>query len=62
MPRQTRVIVPGFPLHIVQRGHNRQPVFVERQSYLDSSIDEAALNHLKISERISGKNLPPTVQ
>jgi hypothetical protein len=22
MPRQARVIVPGFPHHIVQRGHN----------------------------------------
>ena len=27
MPRQARVIVPGFPHHIVQRGHNHQPVF-----------------------------------
>ena len=33
MPRQARVIVPGFPHHIVQRGHNRQPVFVERRDY-----------------------------
>lgn len=30
MPSQARVIVPGFPHHIVQRGHNRHPVFVER--------------------------------
>jgi REP element-mobilizing transposase RayT len=27
------VIVPGFPHHIVQRGHNRQPVFVERRDF-----------------------------
>jgi len=33
MPRQARVIVPGFPYHIVQRGHNRQPVFVERRDF-----------------------------
>jgi len=33
MPRQARVIVPGFPHHIVQRGHNRQPVFVERRDF-----------------------------
>ena len=33
MPRQVRVIVPGFPHHIVQRGHNRQPVFVERGDF-----------------------------
>jgi len=31
MPKQARVIVPGFPHHIVQRGYNRQPVFVERR-------------------------------
>jgi putative transposase len=33
MPRQARVIVPGFPRHIVQRGNNRQPVFVERRDF-----------------------------
>ncbi len=33
MPRQARVIVPGFLHHIVQRGHNRQPVFVERRDF-----------------------------
>ncbi|SOB78135.1 hypothetical protein SAMN04488490_3989 [Marinobacter sp. LV10R510-11A] len=27
MPRQARVIVPGFPHNIVQRGQNSQPVF-----------------------------------
>lgn len=29
LPRQARVIVPGMPHHIVQRGHNRNVVFVE---------------------------------
>lgn len=29
MPRKARVIVPGMPHHIVQRGHNRKAVFVE---------------------------------
>lgn len=33
MPRQARVIVPGLPHHIVQRGHNRQAVFVETRDY-----------------------------
>lgn len=33
MPRQARIIVPGYPHHIVQRGHNRQPVFVERRDF-----------------------------
>jgi putative transposase len=27
MPRTGRVVLPNFPHHIVQRGHNRQPVF-----------------------------------
>ncbi len=31
--RQARVNVPGFPHHIVQRDHNRQPVFVERRDF-----------------------------
>ena len=29
MPRQVRLIVPGFPHHIVQRGQDRQPVLDE---------------------------------
>ncbi|WP_375172006.1 hypothetical protein [Marinobacter sp.] len=33
MPRQARVIVPGFPDHIFQRGHNRQTVFVEPRDF-----------------------------
>ena len=27
MPRRTRVHLDGLPLHIVQRGHNREPCF-----------------------------------
>ena len=33
MPRRARVIVPGMPHHIVQRGHNREVVFVEGRDY-----------------------------
>ena len=33
MPRLPRVIIPGVPLHIVQRGHNRSAVFVEPRDY-----------------------------
>lgn len=33
MPRYPRVFVPTIPLHIVQRGHNRQPVFLERSDF-----------------------------
>ena len=28
MPRMGRVVVEGYPHHVVQRGHNRQVVFV----------------------------------
>ena len=27
MPRVGRVVLPNYPHHIVQRGHNRQVVF-----------------------------------
>lgn len=33
MPRMGRTILPGYPHHIVQRGHNRQVVFAERADY-----------------------------
>ena len=33
MPRMGRVILPRYPHHIVQRGHNRQVVFVETEDY-----------------------------
>ncbi len=33
MPRRPRIIVPNMPHHIVQRGHNRNAVFVERGDY-----------------------------
>jgi len=33
MPRKARLIVPNLPHHVVQRGYNRNAVFVERQDY-----------------------------
>jgi putative transposase len=29
MPRVGRVVLPGYPHHIVQRGHNRQVIFAQ---------------------------------
>ncbi len=29
MPRKPRFVIPGVPMHIVQRGHSREPVFFE---------------------------------
>ncbi len=33
MPRRPRVHLDGVPLHIVQRGHNREPCFFDEQDY-----------------------------
>ena len=33
MPRTSRVVVPNYPHHIMQRGHNRGVVFVEDEDY-----------------------------
>lgn len=33
VPRYCRAFFSGIPLHIVQRGHDRQPVFVDRDDY-----------------------------
>ncbi len=38
MPRLARVVVPGVPHHVTQRGNNRQDVFFvddDRRAYLD---------------------------
>ena len=39
MPRHARLILPHFPHHVIQRGHNRQVVFAHEtdyQHYLDN--------------------------
>lgn len=33
MARLPRLTVPGYPHHIIQRGNNRQPIFVDRADY-----------------------------
>ncbi|MDM3872260.1 transposase [Porticoccus sp. W117] len=33
MPRKARILVPNCPHHIVQRGHNRQAVFLSDEDY-----------------------------
>ena len=34
MPRKSRIVISGYPHHIIQRGHNRQVVFVSDDDYL----------------------------
>jgi len=33
MPRRPRVHIDGMPLHIIQRGHNREPCFFAEEDY-----------------------------
>lgn len=33
MPRQSRIVLPNCPHHIIQRGHNRQLVFLGAEDY-----------------------------
>jgi len=33
MPRTARVVIPDYPHHIIQRGHNRQVVFADEEDY-----------------------------
>lgn len=33
MPRMGRVVLPNYPHHVVQRGHNRQVVFAEDDDF-----------------------------
>ncbi len=35
MPRKPRFYVPGTPVHVMQRGHNREAVFFSEQDYLE---------------------------
>ena len=33
MPRKPRFYLPRVPVHVVQRGHSRDPVFFEDKDY-----------------------------
>jgi len=47
MTRRRRIFVPGYPLHVVQRGNDRRAIFLDdhdRARYLDFLI-EAAEQH-----------------
>lgn len=44
MPRKQRFYIPGVPAHVMQRGHNRNPIFFEEKDYLE---------YLKILKRVA---------
>jgi putative transposase len=51
MPRRARLSLPGIPLHVIQRGNNRQACFYQdrdRRLYLDWLTEYAAGNHCAI--------------
>jgi len=33
MPGRARMYLPGLPCHVVQRGNNRKPCFIETENY-----------------------------
>ncbi len=53
MPQMGRVILPRYPHHIVQRGHNRQAVFAEGDGlyryYLDTLREFKARYGVRVS-------------
>lgn len=51
MPRSSRVVIPGLPHHVVQRGNRRMPVFFDdgdRQEYLRLFRKHSILHGLKV--------------
>ena len=53
MPRVARIIVPGYPYHITQRGNNRQEVFFvddDHRVYLSLLLEQTAKYYLTIQD------------
>jgi putative transposase len=51
MPRSARIVVPGLPHHVTQRGNNRQDVFFvdgDRRAYLRILAEQCARHKTKI--------------
>jgi putative transposase len=51
MPRVARIVVPGLPHHVVQRGNNRQDVFFvddDRRAYLKFLLEESRLHGVEV--------------
>lgn len=51
MARLPRLTVPGYPHHVIQRGNNRQPIFVDGEDYqrlLDELKEQAVANDVAV--------------
>ena len=68
MARQARVVIPGLPHHITQRGNNREGVFFvdgDRVAYLGllrgrSRHNVIDLRHVVSGDRLENRVLPGT--
>lgn len=45
MPRRPRIHLGTVPLHIMQRGHNREPCFFAEEDYLPQFFVHSVLLH-----------------
>jgi putative transposase len=51
MTRRRRIFVPGYPMHVVQRGNNRRAIFLDdddRMRYLDILVEAAGRHECAI--------------
>lgn len=51
MARLPRLVVPGLPHHVIQRGNDRQPIFrddVDRRRYLETLLDVTRTNRVAV--------------
>jgi putative transposase len=51
MPRRARLLLPGVPLHVIHRGHNRQPCFhldADYRAYLYCMRKNVELMHISV--------------
>ena len=51
MPRVGRVVLPNYPHHIVQRGHNRRVVFAADQDfkyYLETLSESRSVYEVRV--------------
>ncbi len=71
MARLPRLALAGLPHHVIQRGHNRQPVFlddVDRQAYIDALREARALHQVQVhgyvlmSEHVHLLVTPPSAE
>jgi putative transposase len=63
MARLARVVVPGMPHHVTQRGNRRQQVFFRRAdygSYLSLMAEWCARHGLRVWAYCLMPNHPPT--